>query len=48
MKKNLKVMIGTVATTMTIKLYTLNAAAAGNDAAGKLKMRMSIIHLEIW
>ena len=37
MKKNLKVMIGTVAATMTIKLFTLNAAAAGNDAAGKLK-----------
>lgn len=37
MKKNLKVMIGTVATTMTVKLFTLNAAAAGNDAAGKLK-----------
>lgn len=37
MKKNLKVMIGTVATIMTIKLFTLNAVAAGNDAAGKLK-----------
>ena len=37
MKKNLKVMMGAVATLTTMKLLTLNAEAAETDIAGKLK-----------